>query len=232
MICSERSLARPPAEATPCLTFAPLAWLKLQYLCHSGPTEIGGFALASEGDPLYVEDFVTVVQATTCVTVAFDDAAVADHFDAMADAGRPPAECGRLWVHTHPGASPLPSGTDEETFARVSVEALVNGIPVLSSNRGGLPENFTKAGFVLDIPRAFTPGSIRSSNSARSMLSPAATTRTALITASVAAASRATVDESRQHGLTAVVIARGIRALLIVASVLLLARAWQIDLND
>jgi hypothetical protein len=49
----------------------------------------------------------------------FDDAAVADHFDAAADAGITPARCGRIWCHTHPGESPHPSTVDEETFGRV-----------------------------------------------------------------------------------------------------------------
>jgi hypothetical protein len=30
-------------QPRPCLTFAPLAWLKLQYFCHAGATEVGGF---------------------------------------------------------------------------------------------------------------------------------------------------------------------------------------------
>jgi hypothetical protein len=50
--------------------------------------------------------------------VAFDDVAVADLFDAMADAGVPPSRFARVWLHTHPGASVVPSGTDEVTFAR------------------------------------------------------------------------------------------------------------------
>jgi hypothetical protein len=51
--------------------------------------------------------------------VAFEDEAVADFFDRMVDAGRKPEEFGRIWVHTHPGNSAEPSGTDELTFARV-----------------------------------------------------------------------------------------------------------------
>jgi len=34
------------------------------------------------------------------------------------DAGRRPEQFARIWLHTHPGDSPQPSGTDEETFAR------------------------------------------------------------------------------------------------------------------
>jgi glycosyltransferase involved in cell wall biosynthesis len=44
-----------------------------------------------------------------------------------------------------------------ETFARVTVEAMINGLPVLASNRGGLPEALAGAGFVLDIPPQYTP---------------------------------------------------------------------------
>ena len=99
------------------LVFSPLAWLKLQFLCHAGPTEVAGFGLTAADDPLHVEDVLVVRQRATPVTVAFDDAAVADLFDAMADAGVPPARFGRVWVHTHPGESVTPSTTDEVTFA-------------------------------------------------------------------------------------------------------------------
>jgi len=44
---------------------------------------------------------------------------VADFFDRQVDAGRKPEQFSRLWIHTHPGDSPQPSATDEETFDRV-----------------------------------------------------------------------------------------------------------------
>ena len=53
------------------------------------------------------------------VTVAFDDAAVADLFEDLVAAGCHPEQFARLWMHTHPGSSPLPSSTDENTFGRV-----------------------------------------------------------------------------------------------------------------
>jgi hypothetical protein len=107
---------RPRREV--CLTFAPLAWLKLAYFCHLGETEIGGFGLSAPDRLLYVQDFVTVRQEVTAVTVRFLDEAVADHFDRCLDNGLAPQRSGRLWIHTHPGDSPLPSSTDEETFDR------------------------------------------------------------------------------------------------------------------
>lgn len=44
-----------------------------------------------------------------------------------------------------------------ETFGRVAAEAMMNGIPVLGSNRGGLPDVLGRAGFVIPVPAAFTP---------------------------------------------------------------------------
>jgi glycosyltransferase involved in cell wall biosynthesis len=44
-----------------------------------------------------------------------------------------------------------------ESFPRVAAEALINGIPVLASRRGGLPETLHEAGFLFDIPERYTP---------------------------------------------------------------------------
>jgi hypothetical protein len=115
----KRRSQQPASEAPAALTFAPLAFLKLQFFCHIGNTEIGGFGISSEDDPLYIEDFVTVRQKVSAVTVSFDDTAVADFFDHCVDQGISPSRCGRVWLHTHPGDSVVPSSTDNETFDRV-----------------------------------------------------------------------------------------------------------------
>ena len=44
-----------------------------------------------------------------------------------------------------------------ENAGLVAMEAMLNGIPVLASNRGGLPETIGDAGFLLDIPARYTP---------------------------------------------------------------------------
>jgi len=100
------------------LTFAPLAWLKMQFFCHRGDTEVGGFGIAAAEDLLYVAAFVAVRQHVTPVRVRFGDNAVADSFDRSVEVGLAPQQFARLWMHTHPGASVTPSGTDEATFAR------------------------------------------------------------------------------------------------------------------
>ena len=103
----------------PTLRFSPTAWAKLLFFRDHGLTEVGGFGITAADDLLYVEDFATVAQEVSGVSVSFDDEAVADFFDAQVDAGRKPEQFARVWLHTHPGNSPEPSGTDEETFQRV-----------------------------------------------------------------------------------------------------------------
>jgi len=44
----------------------------------------------------------------------------------------------------------------QEALGRVAVEAALNGIPVLASRRGGLPEALNGAGFLFDIPERYT----------------------------------------------------------------------------
>jgi proteasome lid subunit RPN8/RPN11 len=109
--------AQPPDQ--PILRFSPTAWAKLAYFCHRGDTEIGGFGVSRADDLLAVEDFITICQKVTAVSVAFDVEAVADYFEAQVDAGRQPEQFSRIWMHTHPGNIPEPSGIDESTFCRV-----------------------------------------------------------------------------------------------------------------
>src|SRR5262249_29117910 len=46
-----------------------------------------------------------------------------------------------------------------ESFGRVAAEALLNGIPVLASRRGALPEVLAHAGHLFDVPAEYTPAS-------------------------------------------------------------------------
>jgi hypothetical protein len=67
-------------------------------------------------DVFYIEDFATVQQQASAFNVRFFDDAVADFFDRCVDDGLVPQQFGRIWCHTHPGASVTPTGTDEVTF--------------------------------------------------------------------------------------------------------------------
>jgi hypothetical protein len=112
-------LRRDQPWGPPSLRLSPTAWAKLLFLRDLGDTEVGGFGITAADDLLYVEDVLLVRQVCTGASVAFDDQAVAEFFDRQVDEGRRPEQFARLWVHTHPGNSPQPSGIDEQTFARV-----------------------------------------------------------------------------------------------------------------
>ncbi|MBI1247504.1 glycosyltransferase [bacterium] len=47
----------------------------------------------------------------------------------------------------------------QESFGRVAAEAMMNGIPVVGSDRGSLPEVIGECGFALSIPSYITPNS-------------------------------------------------------------------------
>src|SRR5689334_20228025 len=91
-------------ETLPILTFSPLAWLKLQFLCHAGDTEVGCFAISRSRDLLYIEDLAMVRQQASPINVRFEDDAVADFFDESVDTGLDVQQFGRIWCHTHPGS--------------------------------------------------------------------------------------------------------------------------------
>ena len=101
------------------LRFTPTAWSKLLLMRDAGPTEIGGFGITASDDLLLVHDLRLVRQTCTSVSVAFDDRAVADMFDEQVDLGRRPEQFARIWIHTHPGSSAVPSALDEATFQDV-----------------------------------------------------------------------------------------------------------------
>jgi len=101
------------------LRFSPTAWAKLLYFRDKSDNEVGGLGITEQDDLLFVKEFVTVKQEVSCVSVRFDDQAVADYFDMQVDLARKPEQFARIWLHSHPGDSPVPSATDETTFQRV-----------------------------------------------------------------------------------------------------------------
>src|SRR5205823_13618104 len=113
-----RRARRRQRSKRPPLRLTPYAWAKLLHLRDLGETEVGGFGVSRSPDLLLAEDVHLVRQECTPLSVKFDDQSVADYFDNQVDEGRTPEEFARIWIHTHPGDSPFPSATDEETFAR------------------------------------------------------------------------------------------------------------------
>lgn len=107
-----------PQEPQLSLRFSPLAWLKLKFFLHIGNTEIGGFGVTKKDDALYIEDFVTVKQLCSSVSVEFDGEDMSRWTDEMLDNGYDFQNFFRIWIHTHPGFSPNPSNIDENTFVK------------------------------------------------------------------------------------------------------------------
>lgn len=104
---------------SPSLRFSPTAWAKLVFMRDMTDNEVGGFGITKPNDLLFVTDFILVKQKVTVVSVSFDDSSVADFFENQVEQKRKPEQFARIWLHTHPGDSPNPSMTDEETFDRV-----------------------------------------------------------------------------------------------------------------
>jgi len=106
-------------KQTPVLRFSPTAWAKLLFMRDVTDNEVGGFGITEAEDLLFVTDFTLVKQKVTAVSVSFEDESVATFFEDQVEAGRKPEQFARIWLHSHPGSSPEPSMTDEQTFARV-----------------------------------------------------------------------------------------------------------------
>lgn len=103
------------------LRFSPKAWAKFNWFRDRGETEIAGFGLSRLDDPLYVVEFATVRQEAGAATFKFDDDALNNYLMDMVERGWQPAECMRIWLHSHPkgwGGKPAPSGHDNEVFSR------------------------------------------------------------------------------------------------------------------
>jgi len=108
-----------PMPMEKALRFSPTAWAKLLHFRDKSSNEVGGFGITAPDDLLFIQDFLTVKQEVTCVSVKFEDEAVSKFFDEQVDLGRKPEQFARIWLHAHPGDSPNPSPTDETTFQRV-----------------------------------------------------------------------------------------------------------------
>jgi len=101
------------------LTFSPYAWAKLLFMRDKTNNEVGAYGIATPTNLLHITDLAVIKQTVSSISTEFDDDGIADFFDTQVLAGRKPAEFARIWIHTHPGTSAGPSGTDFATFNRV-----------------------------------------------------------------------------------------------------------------
>lgn len=100
----------------PAMRFNAYAFSKYLYGRDAVDTEISFFGVTAENDPNLIIDLIIPPQECSSAYTEFDDGAISDLLEAMADLGYSPDRWSRVWLHTHPGASASPSGTDENTF--------------------------------------------------------------------------------------------------------------------
>jgi len=107
------------SESNHTLLFSEYAWTKIKwFMKKAGKLEMSGFGITSAKNPLYVEDFQTILQECTPGETLLEDQKLALFVGEMAKKKIDPCRCMRVWIHTHPFATttPKPSGTDVDTF--------------------------------------------------------------------------------------------------------------------
>lgn len=103
------------------------AWNKICYCRDTHNTEISGWLISSSQDNLFeCNDFITTKQTVTAASIEFDDEDLARFSFEMIQKGILPCMCQKIWLHTHPGNSCQPSGTDETTFEEM-LSKIANG---------------------------------------------------------------------------------------------------------
>lgn len=94
--------------------FTAYSWAKFNYLRDLDDAEVSCFGITDEDDTLLVRDLWVPKQSVSVATVDIDDEGFAEAVERM---GRnaPPHTFTRIWLHTHPGDSAMPSSTDRKT---------------------------------------------------------------------------------------------------------------------
>jgi hypothetical protein len=117
------------------LLFDPGVWAKIIYLRDRGKSEVSGFGISDPDDPFHIVDFKLVLQRCISTFTEFDDKGLANYLQTMViEQGYHPAQCMRVWIHTHPNMSPSPSSHDEENFKRVNEDSTWGVMCVVSDD--------------------------------------------------------------------------------------------------
>lgn len=117
---TNQALSKAPLTMTAYYRVSPYAYQKILFMRDIGDSEVSGFAVTDEEQPDLITDFHLIKQQCTVVTTEMDSEGLADYLEDMVENGFQPGNCMRVWIHTHPGSSPSPSGTDEATFKELS----------------------------------------------------------------------------------------------------------------
>ena len=135
------------------LIFSPIAWAKVKYFfTMAGKLEMSGFGISDPKNLLYIKDFQTVGQVSDGTNTEFDDMALNKYIGEMARRKIPPAQCARVWIHSHPFAKgdtmPGPSQQDKDTFKDKICDGwnVDWGVMVIVGAKETYCELFTKVG--------------------------------------------------------------------------------------
>ena len=117
------------------LSFTPYAWAKYLYFRDAGPTEISAIGQTQHNRPDLIVDLHLLKQEASPAFVSLDGEALADYLDTQTTNGLTVDECCRVFLHTHPGNSATPSGTDITTYNEFFANAPWSAFVILA--RGG-----------------------------------------------------------------------------------------------
>jgi hypothetical protein len=117
------SIQKPDKPGKPCCSktkvrLTPYAFAKARFIRDLEDLEVSGYCITSKDDPLLIQDFMLVKQEVGPASIDMDGDSIGEFYERMVELGYQPCEFARIWMHTHPGTSPNPSGTDEETFKK------------------------------------------------------------------------------------------------------------------
>jgi len=101
----------------PSLLLSGQAYLKMKYCAHNFPTEVGGFCEAFENQPFQIATAKILPQESTAASIDFTDDGIVAYMEDGAEKFKGDLNrFFRVWWHTHPGMSAVPSSTDMATF--------------------------------------------------------------------------------------------------------------------
>lgn len=114
----------PPARVNPReLVFTPAVYARLRHFANATENEVAAWGICEDPDnPLLVTDLHLPLQTNNPCYVEMDDDAINRYLVDQTILGRSPEQFMRVWIHTHPGASPTPSSHDRDTFERLTKE--------------------------------------------------------------------------------------------------------------
>lgn len=103
------------AASKPVLRFTPYVWSKILHMRNIADTEVAGFGISYDDDPLLISDFALVKQKASKASFDFDDIGLGNFNTDMMLKGLSADHFFRVWIHTHPGG-PTPSSVDYGTL--------------------------------------------------------------------------------------------------------------------